>query len=296
MPDPAARARHSPSPSARFERLLAVMRALRAPGGCPWDREQTLESLRPFVLEETYELVEAIDRGQPDELREELGDYLYEAVFLAQISEDAGSYGIGDALEAITEKLIRRHPHVFTPDGTPLAEAGDAITSGQVIQKWEELKAQERKEAGRPEKTILSGVPRALPSLLRAYEISSRAAAVGFDWAGPGEVIDKIEEELAELREAVDTHGTDSRRAEEELGDLFFALANLSRKLGLEPETALRKANDKFQKRFEAVERAALAEGRTLKDLSLAEMEERWQRVKGFEGHEGGEGHEGREG
>jgi MazG family protein len=273
----------SPSAAARFERLLAVMRTLRAPGGCPWDRDQTLESLRPFVLEETYELVEAIDRGDAEDLREELGDYLYEAVFLGQISEEAGSYGIADAIDAITEKLIRRHPHVFTSDGRPLAETAGAMTSGDVIEKWEELKARERKDAGRPGTTILSGVPRALPSLLRAYEIGCRAAAVGFEWNTPGEVIDKIEEELAELREAVDDHGATSARAEEELGDLFFALANLTRKLGLEPETALRKANDKFQRRFEGVERLAIADGRTLKDLTLEEMEVHWAAMKAVE-------------
>ena len=181
----------------RFQRLVEVMRTLRSPHGCPWDRDQTLSSLRPYVLEETYELLDALDREDLAALREELGDFLYEAVFLAQIAEEAGHFSIGDAVQAITDKLIRRHPHVFTPDGRPLRDAREEMTSGAVVQKWEDLKAGERKTAGAPEKTILSGVPRTLPALLRAFELSSRAAAVGFDWVTPGDVIEKIEEEIS---------------------------------------------------------------------------------------------------
>lgn len=263
----------------RFDRLVEVMRTLRSPEGCPWDREQTLSSLRPYVLEETYELLDALDRHDLAALREELGDFLYEAVFLAQIAEEEGHFAIGDAIQAITDKLIRRHPHVFTPEGRPLAEARDTITSGEVVQKWEDLKAGERKAAGEAEKTILSGVPRTLPSLLRAYELSSRAAAVGFDWATPGDVIEKIEEEVTELREA--THDErDPARIEEELGDALFAVTNLARKLGVEPEAALRRANDKFQHRFEGIERAAAQAGRSLRDLTLDEMEALWQAEK----------------
>jgi MazG family protein len=262
--------------AARFERLVAIMRTLRSPHGCPWDREQTLSSLRPYVLEETYELLDALDRGDVAALREELGDVLYEAVFLAQIAEEAGHFSIGDAVAGITEKLIRRHPHVFTADGRPLVDAREAMTSEAVVQKWEDLKAGERTTAGRPEETILSGVPRTLPALLRAHELSSRAAAVGFDWATPGDVIDKIEEEVAELRTAA-REEQDPRRVEEELGDTLFALTNLARKLGVEPEAALRMANDKFQKRFEGIEKAAKNSGRTLKELTLEEMEELWR-------------------
>ena len=221
------------------------MRTLRAPGGCPWDREQTHASLRPFVLEETYEVLEAIDSGSADHLREELGDYLFEAVFLAQISEEAGDFTIGDAIEAICDKLIRRHPHVFQR-----AAGDESITSEQVIEKWETLKARERAAAGdepKTRKTTLSGVPKTLPSLLRAYEISARAAAVGFDWARPTDVLDKIDEEVAEVRHEVESGATGHlSRAEEEMGDLLFAIANLSRKLGIEPEAALRRANEKF--------------------------------------------------
>ena len=263
----------------KFEQLIEIMRRLRAPGGCPWDREQTHASLRPFVLEETYEVLEAIDNGDMADLREELGDYLYEAVFLAQISEEAGQFSIGDAIDAIRDKLIRRHPHVFAK------QTGDeSITSGQVIERWETMKAREREaqgEAASREKTTLSGVPKTLPSLLRAYEISSRAAAVGFDWSKAGDVLDKIEEEVAEVRREVESGATGHlSRAEEEMGDLLFAITNLSRKLGIEPEAALRRANEKFTRRFEAMERAFTARGRMLSEARLNEMEEEWQRVK----------------
>ena len=264
---------------ARFDRLLAIMRALRAPGGCPWDREQTLASLRPFVLEEAYEVLEAIESGAPAALREELGDYLYEAVFLAHISEEAGQFSIGDAIDAICDKLVRRHPHVFA------RQEGDAgITSDQVIERWETMKARERAQEGRAPlrpKTTLSGVPKTLPSLLRTYEISARAAAIGFDWARAEDVVDKIEEEVAELRHEIETGATgELSRAEEEMGDLLFAIANLSRKLGIEPEAALRRANDKFTRRFDALERAFAARGRSLSEASLQDMEDEWQRIK----------------
>ncbi|MGH7551887.1 MAG: nucleoside triphosphate pyrophosphohydrolase [Longimicrobiales bacterium] len=262
----------------RFDRLIAIMRALRAPGGCPWDREQTHASLRPFVLEETYEVLEAIDSGQPANLCEELGDFLFEAVFLARISEEAGDFAIGEAIDAICHKLVRRHPHVFE------RQTGDpALTSGHVIEKWETLKARERAAAGTPAstKTTLSGVPKTLPALLRAYEVSFRAAAVGFDWAKPGDVLDKIEEEVAEVRREVESGATGNlSRAEEEMGDLLFAIANLSRKLGIEPETALRRATEKFTMRFEAMEGAFVSRGKPLNEATLDEMEAEWQRVK----------------
>lgn len=263
----------------KFEALLDIMRTLRAPGGCPWDREQTLASLRPFVLEETYEVLEAIDAGNMVDLREELGDYLYEAVFLAQIGEESGHLSIGDAIDAIREKLIRRHPHVFAKQSDD-----EGITSGQVIERWETMKAREREakgEAATREKTTLSGVPKTLPSLLRAYEISSRAAAVGFDWTKAEDVLDKIEEEVAEVRHEVESGATGHMsRAEEEMGDLLFAITNLSRKLGIEPEAALRRANEKFTMRFDAMERGFTSRGQRLSEATLNEMEEEWQRVK----------------
>jgi MazG family protein len=263
----------------RFERLVDIMRTLRAPGGCPWDREQTHASLRPFVLEETYEVLEAIDDGSSAQLCEELGDFLFEAVFLAQISEEQGDFTIGDAIDAICDKLVRRHPHVFARD-----DENASLTSGQVIERWETLKQREREAAGQEatrRKTTLSGVPKTLPSLLRAYEISARAAAVGFDWQQAADVLAKIEEEVAEVRHEVESGATGQlSRAEEEMGDLLFAIANLSRKLGIEPEAALRRANDKFTNRFDAVERAFVEQGRSLTDATLDEMEAEWQRVK----------------
>lgn len=263
----------------KFEQLITIMRTLRAPGGCPWDREQTHASLRPFVLEETYEVLEAIDAGNIEDLREELGDYLYEAVFLAQISEESGDFAIGDAIDEIRTKLVRRHPHVFAKQ-----TGDDGITSGQVIERWETMKAREREEKHTPHtpsRTTLSGVPKTLPSLLRAYEISARAAAVGFDWAKADDVLDKIEEEVAEVRREVESGATGHlSRAEEEMGDLLFAITNLSRKLGIEPEAALRRANEKFTRRFDAMERAFAARGQLLSDVTLDAMESEWQRVK----------------
>jgi MazG family protein len=197
---------------------------------------------------------------------------------MSRIGEEAGDFTVGDAIDAICDKLVRRHPHVFE------RKTGDApLTSGQVIEKWETLKARERAQAGiAPKvKTTLSGVPKTLPSLLRAYEISSRAAAVGFDWVRAADVLDKIDEEVAEVRREIESGATgDLSRAEEEMGDLLFAITNLSRKLGIEPEAALRRANEKFTRRFEAMESAFTTNGRTLSDASLEEMESEWGRVK----------------
>src|ERR1051325_788757 len=198
---------HEPA-GPKFDRLVEIMRTLRAPGGCPWDREQTHASLRPFVLEETYEVLEAIESGSSDQLREELGDFLFEAVFLAQISDEQGEFTIGDAIHAICEKLVRRHPHVFER-----AANEASLTSGQVLERWEVLKQRERAAAGKDaapakRKTTLSGVPKTLPSLLRAHEISARAAAVGFDWQQATDVLAKIEEEVAEVRHEIETGAT----------------------------------------------------------------------------------------
>jgi MazG family protein len=269
-----------PTPAAdRFDHLVRIMRALRAPGGCPWDREQTFQSLRPYVLEETYELLDAIDRGDLDGLREELGDFLYEAVFLAQIAEEAGHFSNADAVDGIAQKLVRRHPHVFTPDGTPLSEAAATMSADDVVRKWEDLKAAERQTAGTPPKTLLSGVPRSMPALLRAYEMASRAATVGFDWTTPDDVVAKIHEELGEIA-AVRTDGGRVEALEDELGDLLFAVSNYARKLGVEPEAALRRASDKFQARFTAMETRAAADGRRLADRTLDEQNALWDAVK----------------
>jgi len=254
-----------------FQALVDIMVRLRGPHGCPWDREQTLESLRAFVLEETHEVLDAIDRSDMGALRGEIGDLIFEGVFLAQVCADAGHFTVADSLRAITTKLIRRHPHIFDPSGRPLE------TPGQVHQQWEQIKAKEQSDAGE-RRSVLRGLPKALPSLLRAYEIGTRVAAVGFDWAQTSDVVEKIEEEVAELRAAVASEGPE--RTEEEMGDLLFALANLSRKLGIDPESALRKANAKFTKRFTAVEDRLHAQGRSVHEATLEEMEKEWQAVK----------------
>ena len=270
-----------------FSRLVAIMATLRSPSGCPWDREQTIDSLKPFVLEETYEVLEAIDRHDHPGLCEELGDFLFEAVFLAQLESEAGHFTIADSLKSICDKLVRRHPHVFARD-----ESTAGIDSpDKVLRRWEEIKAQERGGQAK-KKTLLSGVPATLPALLRAYEIGVRARSVGFDWTKVSDVLDKIQEEVDELREAVSSRatlsgsraetlsGSRAERMEEEMGDLLFTMAHLSRQLGIEPETALRKANDKFTSRFETMETAIEASGRKISDLTLDQLETEWQKAK----------------
>jgi MazG family protein len=253
-----------------FQELVDIMRRLRGPAGCPWDREQTIASLRGFVLEETYEVLDAIDRNDHDALRGEIGDLIFEGVFLARIEADEGRFTVADSLIAISDKLVRRHPHVF-------AAAEGVDTPGKVVEQWEQIKAREQASAGE-RRSILKGVPRSLPALLRAHEIGTRVAAVGFDWARTTDVVDKIEEEVRELREAVAGEGRE--RVEEEMGDLLFSMANLARKMGIEPESALRKANEKFSARFEALERHMEEAGRSVHDATLEEMEVAWGKIK----------------
>lgn len=258
----------------QFVRLIEIVAALRAPDGCPWDREQTIDTLRKYVLEETYEMLEAMDRHDHGALREELGDFLFEAVLVAQLEHEAGHFSIADSVAAVADKLVRRHPHVFA------RSEGEAPldTAAQVRVRWEEMKAQERERNGtsRPA-TLLSGIPSALPALLRAYQIGARARSVGFDWQRATDVVDKIREEVDEIAEVVsgDTP-LDAERAEEEMGDLLFSIANLSRQLGIEPEAALRKANEKFTKRFDAMETRIGGSGRRMADMSLDELEAEW--------------------
>ena len=261
-------------------RLVELMATLRSPRGCPWDRKQTHDTLRPFLLEETYQALDALDRGDLDALPGELGDVLFQCVFHAQLAAETGRFDLGDALEAITAKLIRRHPHVFLPDGRPLPPArkrrAAARTPKAVLQQWEALKANEQRDTGAT-RGVLAGVPRALPSLLRAHEIGTRVAAVGFDWTHPHDVVDKIDEEVRELRGALDESPA---RAAEELGDLLFSIANLARRLGIEPEAALRAANDKFTRRFTAVETDLESQGRSVHGAPLADLEAAWSRAK----------------
>jgi MazG family protein len=259
-----------------FARLVEIMATLRSPDGCPWDREQTIDSLKPFVLEETYEVLEAIDRRDHAALCGELGDFIFEAVFLAQLEAEAGHFTVADSLRAIADKLVRRHPHVFKRnEGEPPLDS-----AGQVRVRWEELKARER-SASKVPAGLLSGIARALPALLRAYHIGVRAASVNFDWSRVDDVVEKIQEEVNEIREVVaGGQPIDSDRAEEEMGDLLFSIAQLSRQLGIEPETALRKANDKFTRRFTAMESAIAASGRAMTEMSLDELEAHWDRAK----------------
>jgi MazG family protein len=249
----------------RFERLVGIMARLRAPGGCPWDREQNFDTINPYLLEETYEVFDAIDQRDWPNLAEELGDLMLQAVFFAQMASEEGKFRIDDSLDAISEKLIRRHPHVFGD--------GSAKTSDDVKRRWDEIKADEKKDQGKPQSGRLDSVPRKLPALVEAQQISSKAAAVGFDWENPEQVLEKLDEELRELAQARE-NGTPAE-LEGELGDMLFVLVNLARFLKVDPEQALRKTNAKFRKRFAFVESHAALPGAT-----LPEMEALWQEAK----------------
>lgn len=245
------------------------MARLRAPGGCPWDREQTFDSIKPYTLEETYEVMEAIDNRDWRALAEELGDLLLQAVFHAQMAAEEGHFTIEDSLQAINEKLIRRHPHVFGD--------GNAKTSDEVKVRWDEIKQQEKKDRGE-QRGMLDGVPRAMPALVEAQQISSKAAAAGFDWESAAQVFDKVREEIAELEQA--RSARDQGEMEGEIGDLLFTIVNLARFLKVDPEQALRRTNAKFRKRFAHVEQGLAARGKTVSASTLEEMEALWQEAK----------------
>ena len=249
----------------RFERLVEIMARLRAPGGCPWDREQSFDTIKPYLLEETYEVMEAIDQRDFSGLAEELGDLMLQAVFFAQMASEEGRFRIDDSLDAISEKLIRRHPHVFAE--------GDAKTADDVKRRWEEIKAEEKKSKGESPRGLLGGVPRTMPALVEAQQISSKAAGVGFDWEDADQVLDKMDEELEELASAR-MHGS-QEEMEGEIGDLLFVIVNLARFLKVDPEQALRKTNAKFRKRFAHVENHLELPGATIE-----QMEKLWQEAK----------------
>ncbi|HLJ48064.1 MAG TPA: nucleoside triphosphate pyrophosphohydrolase [Bryobacteraceae bacterium] len=249
----------------KFERLVGIMARLRAPDGCPWDREQNFDTIKPYLLEETYEVLDAIDARNWRGLAEELGDLLLEAVFFAQMAAEEDRFSIADSLDAINEKLVRRHPHVFA--------TGDAKTAADVVRRWEEIKADEKKSRGEEQKSVIASVPRNLPALLEAQQISSKVANVGFDWPNTDQVIDKLHEELNELAEARSS-GSHADR-ENEIGDILFTLVNVARHLKVDPEQSLRKANAKFRRRFSHVEKHAQLPG-----ASLDEMEALWQEAK----------------
>ena len=275
--------------STRFTKVVEIMAALRAQDGCPWDRKQTHESLKPYLLEEAYEVIETIDQRDTQKLREELGDVFLQVIFHSQIAAEAGSFTVEDVIETLATKLIRRHPHVFgTGDSI-----GQVSNSEQVLAQWEDIKRAEREAAGNTQ-SALDGVPKTLPALLRAYQIQARAARVGFDWpqseAGFEQILAKVTEEIGELREALTLSPArteskfnrphTSEEIENELGDLLFSLVNLARFLKANPEDALRRATNRFIDRFHLVEAQATEKGRSLTDMTLAEMDELWDEAK----------------
>jgi MazG family protein len=252
-----------------FDALRALSARLRAPDGCPWDREQTLESLKTYIIEEAYEVVDAIGAQGPALLAGELGDLLFQIIFAAQIAHEQGWFDIEDVCRGIHDKMVRRHPHVF-------GEV-EVASSAEVVRNWEALKSRERRERG-----ALAGVPRQLPALLKALRITEKAAALGFDWERAKDVIAKLEEEVKELAAELgsDPGARPGEGVREELGDVLFVLANLARQLGIDPEAALQGANEKFARRFAAMEEQARARGVAMGSLSLAELDALWEAAK----------------
>jgi MazG family protein len=257
-------------PKRTFDQLVELMTTLRGAQGCPWDRKQTLGTLKPFVIEESYEVVDAIDRNDRAALAEELGDFLLQAVFIAEITREEGSFDIYDAVTAIHDKLVRRHPHVFGD-----VKADDAE---QVLVNWEKLKNEERKAEN---KSVLAGVPQSLPALLRASRLTEKAARVGFDWRRTEDVFAKLEEEIGELHEAIASG--DESKVHDEVGDLLFTLANIARKLNVNAEEALQSTNRKFTRRFESMERSVREQGQNLDQLTLEQMDALWDEAKSSE-------------
>lgn len=273
MPDTQSR----PSQAAKaLMQLVAIMARLRTPGtGCPWDLEQTYATIAPYTIEEAYEVADAIARGDRADLRDELGDLLFQVIFHSRMAEEEGAFALADVIAAINAKMIRRHPHVF--------EASDGRDADGQIVAWEEMKAAERaaKGAASGPASALDGVALSLPALLRAEKIQKRAARTGFDWIETPPIFDKLTEEVEEVKEAMESGNADA--IEDEIGDLLFVAANLARRLSVDPEQALRRANAKFERRFRAMEIAAAAEGVNFASLTLDEQEAYWQRVKAGE-------------
>lgn len=262
----------NPTTGERFERLVEIMARLRAPDGCPWDREQTFDTIKPYTLEETYEVFDAIDAQDWHALADELGDFILQAVFYAQMAREEDRFSIDDSLDAINEKLVRRHPHVFGD--------GDAKTPGEVKKRWDEIKAGERDEKNEAPIMLLDGVSRKQPALAEASQISSKVAAVGFEWESTEHVIEKLHEELDELAEARASDVPEVRRLEDELGDILFVVVNIARHLKVDPEQALRRVNAKFRRRFGHIEQRLREQDRTLEEAPQEEMEALWQEAK----------------
>ncbi len=249
--------------------LVELMARLRGPDGCPWDKKQTTDSLKPFLIEECYEVIDALEEGKPDKVREELGDLLFQIIFHARIAEEEGHFTMRDVISTNIEKMTRRHPHVFGDE--------KLSTDKEVLANWEEIKKKEKGYEHR--KSILEGVPRSMPSLIRAHRLQERAARVGFDWKHLNETLPKLDEEIAEFKESLKTE--EAAKIEEELGDIFFMLVNISRFLDVDPEEALRKTIGKFIRRFRHIEESAADAGKSLNDMTIEEMEKLWQEAKG---------------
>lgn len=251
-----------------FEKLLSLMDTLRSEKGCPWDRAQTRQSLKPYLVEEAYEVLEAIDRGKPDQIKEELGDLLFQVIFHARISQELGEFDIEDILKTVFQKMVRRHPHIFGQE--------KATTPREVLIQWEAIK---RKETGEPSgRSALEGVPSLLPALLRAYRIQEKASRVGFDWEESGPVLEKVREEWREFDRTLKEGNKELQ--DWELGDLLFSLVNLARFLELHPEEALRRANERFIQRFDHIERRLAEQGKAPQEASLDEMDALWEEAK----------------
>lgn len=274
--------------SERFDQVVEIMSRLRGEGGCPWDRKQTRESLKPYLIEEAYEVLETIEAQDDPKLKEELGDVLLQVLFHAQIGRERNTFTIEDVLETLADKLIRRHPHVFgeTTDNPPAK-----MSAEEVVHRWEDIKRQEKADQSGNGDTgsALDGVPKSLPALLRAYQLQVRAARVGFDWphdeTGYAQVVGKVHEELREVKEAraaaaQDATDTARRRLQDEIGDILFALVNLARLVKVNPEEALRGAANRFAARFTHMEQTAKSGGRSLSDMTLAEMDRLWDEAK----------------
>lgn len=268
--------------AATFEDLVELMNKLRSPEGCPWDREQNYATLAPMLLEEAYEAFEAVEaarEGHPRELRDELGDLLFQIVFYAQVAKEKGDFSINDITEAIHSKMVRRHPHVFAD-----TSAEDSAT---VLRNWETMKAEERRASGKNERvgSLLDGVSSKAPALMEAHQLSTKAARVGFDWKQVQDIFDKLQEEIGELRVAIENHTTSNSEADhalvrEEIGDLLFAVTNIARHLKVEPESALKLTNRKFRQRFGYIEKTLVERTKTFESVTVTELEDIWQEAK----------------
>lgn len=271
---------------ANFNDLVTLMARLRSPEGCPWDREQTYATLAPMLLEEAYEAFDALEearQGRPDDLREELGDLLFQITFFARVAQERGEFNIDDVIEQVHTKMVRRHPHVFAD-----ARAGD---SAEVLRNWEAIKAEEKRTAretsasGAQDVSLLDGVSRQAPALMEAHQLTTKAARVGFDWEKVDDVFEKLHEEIDELRTAIESHSASASEADhnlvrEEIGDLLFVVTNIARHLKVEPEAALKLTNRKFRRRFGYIEETLAGRGQSLESATLAELETLWQAAK----------------